>query len=111
MNHKLNEYVDGVFAAYEGTRSVSELKQDLLTDLRERFRDLKADGKDDAAAFEMTVDSIGDIEQTVQEVSNFSRLLERQMATRFNSGRSAGQRLRRRHRTGRAVRDERPARR
>ena len=85
MNHKLNEYVDGVFAAYEGTRSVSELKQDLLTHLRERFRDLKADGKDDAAAFEMTVDSIGDIEQTVQEVSNFSRLLERQMATRFDS--------------------------
>jgi len=27
---------------------------------------------DDAAAFELTIDSIGDIEQTVQEVSNLS---------------------------------------
>jgi uncharacterized protein YjbI with pentapeptide repeats len=85
MSDKLNEYVDGVFAPYEGTRSVSELKADLLADLQERFRELRAEGKDDAAAFELTIDSIGDIEETVQEVSNLSRVLERQVVTRFDA--------------------------
>src|SRR6266568_2303820 len=90
MSDKLDEYVDGVFAPYEGAKSISELKADLLADLHERFRELKAEGKDDATAFELTVDSIGDIEQTVQEVSNLSRMLERQMATRFDSSNLQG---------------------
>jgi uncharacterized protein YjbI with pentapeptide repeats len=84
MSDKLNEYVDGVFAPYEGAKSITELKADLLADLHERFRELKAEGKDDATAFELTIDSIGDIEQTVQEVSNLSRTLERQLVTRFD---------------------------
>ncbi len=79
MNEKLSSYLNGVFAPYEGVKSVTELKTDLLSDLQERFRELKAEGKDDEAAFEMTIDSIGDIEQTVQEVANLSRSLERQV--------------------------------
>jgi hypothetical protein len=47
MNDKIDTYVDGVFAPYEGAKSVSELKADLLADLHERFRELKAEGKDD----------------------------------------------------------------
>jgi len=90
MSDKLDEYVDGIFAPYEGAKSVSELKADLLADLHERFRELKAEGKDDAAAFELTIDSIGDIEQTVQEVSNLSRSLERQLVTRFDASNLGG---------------------
>ncbi|MBB5867347.1 uncharacterized protein YjbI with pentapeptide repeats [Allocatelliglobosispora scoriae] len=85
MNDRLHEYVDGVFAPYEGTRSVSDLKADLLSDLRERFRELRAEGKDEATAFAVTIDSIGDIEETVREVSNLSRVLERQVVTRFDA--------------------------
>jgi uncharacterized protein YjbI with pentapeptide repeats len=79
MNEKLTNYLNGVFAPYDGVKSVAELKADLLSDLQERFRELKAEGKDDATAFTMTIDSIGDIEQTVQEISNLSRSLERQV--------------------------------
>lgn len=79
MNEKLTVYLNGVFAPYDGIKSVTELKADLLSDLQERFRELKAEGKDDETAFEMTIDSIGDIEQTVQEVANLSRSLERQV--------------------------------
>jgi len=82
---KLDEYVDGVFAPYESAKSINELKADLLADLHERFRELKAEGKGDAEAFELTIASIGDIEQTVQEVSNLSRSLERQLVTRFDA--------------------------
>ncbi len=79
MNEKLNQYINGVFALYDGVKSVGELKADLLSDLQERFSELKAEGKDDDTAFEMTIDSVGDIEKTVQEVANLSRSLERQV--------------------------------
>jgi uncharacterized protein YjbI with pentapeptide repeats len=85
MNEKLNQYLNGVFAPYDGVKSVTELKADLLSDLQERFRELKAEGKDDETASEMTIDSIGDIEQTVQEVANLSRSLERQVQINFNA--------------------------
>ncbi len=84
MNEKINQYLNGVFAPYDGVKSVTELKADLLSDLQERFRELKAEGKDDETAFEMTIDSIGDIEETVQEVANLSRSLERQVLTNFS---------------------------
>jgi uncharacterized protein YjbI with pentapeptide repeats len=85
MNEKISQYLNGVFAPYDGVKSVAELKADLLSDLQERFRELKAEGKDDETAFEMTIDSIGDIEQTVQEVANLSRSLERQVLTNFSA--------------------------
>jgi uncharacterized protein YjbI with pentapeptide repeats len=83
MNEHLTNYVNGVFAPYEGVKSVAELKADLLSDLQERFRELKAEGKDDETALTMTIESIGDIEQTVQEVANLSRALERQVLINF----------------------------
>jgi uncharacterized protein YjbI with pentapeptide repeats len=85
MNEKLTNYLNGVFAPYDGLKSVAELKADLLSDLQERFRELIAEGKDDETAFEMTIDSIGDIEQTVQEVANLSRSLERQLLINFSA--------------------------
>jgi len=85
MNEKLNQYLNGVFAPYDGVKSVAELKADLLSDLQERFRELKAEGKDDETAFEMTIDSIGDIEQTVREVAGLSRSLERQLLINFSA--------------------------
>lgn len=85
MNEKLTGYINEVFAPYDGIRSVGELKADLLTDLQDRFRELKAEGKDDETALEMTIDSIGDIEETVQEVANVSRSLERQLLVNFNA--------------------------
>jgi uncharacterized protein YjbI with pentapeptide repeats len=84
MNEKLNQYLNGVFAPYEGVKSAAELKTDLLADLQERFRELKAEGKDDETAFAMTVDSIGDIEQTVQELANLSRSLQRKVLINFS---------------------------
>ncbi len=80
MNEKLTNYVNGVFAPYDEVKSATELKADLLSDLQERFRELKAEGKDEETAFTMTIESIGDIEQTVQEVANLSHVLERQVA-------------------------------
>jgi uncharacterized protein YjbI with pentapeptide repeats len=85
MNEKINQYLNGVFAPYDGVKSVAELRADLLSDLQERFNELKAEGKDDETAFQMTIDSIGDIEQTVQEAAGLSRSLERQLLINFSA--------------------------
>ncbi len=85
MNEKLNQYLDGVFAPYEGVKSAAELKAELLSDLEERFAELKAEGKDDETAFAMTIDSIGDIEETVREAAGVSRSLERQLLINFSA--------------------------
>src|SRR5690349_20999761 len=85
MNEKLDQYLNSVFAPYDGVKSASELKADLLSDLQERFRELKAEGKDDETAFAMTIESIGDIEQTVREVANLSHSLERQVAINLSA--------------------------
>jgi len=90
MNDKLNQYLNGIFAPYEGVKSVAELKADLLSDLQERFRELKAEGKDDETALALTIASIGDIEQTVQEVANLSRSLERQVLINFSGSNLPG---------------------
>lgn len=84
MDEQLTNYVNEIFAPYSGIKSASELKADLLSDLQERFRELKAEGKDDETALSMTIESIGDIEQTVQEVANLSRALERKVAINFH---------------------------
>ena len=34
MNEKLDQYLNGVFAPYDGVKSVAELKADLLSDLQ-----------------------------------------------------------------------------
>src|SRR5829696_987407 len=85
MNEKLIKHLDGVFAPYDGVKSVAELKADLLADLQERFHELKADGRDDETAFQITIDSIGDIEQTVREAAGLSRSLERQLLINFSA--------------------------
>ncbi|MNW28835.1 Secreted effector protein pipB2 [compost metagenome] len=85
MYEKLNSYLNGIFAPYDRVKSVAELKDDLLSDLQERFRELKAEGKDDETAFAITIDSIGDIEQTVQEVANLSRSLEQQVVMNLSA--------------------------
>ncbi len=54
MNWKLNAYLNSVFAPHDGVKSVIELKADLLFDVQERFRELKAEGKDDETASQET---------------------------------------------------------
>jgi uncharacterized protein YjbI with pentapeptide repeats len=84
MNEKVKAYVNNLFEPYNGAKSVAELKSDLLADLNERFEDLTAQGKDEQTALTETLDSIGDIEETLGEMANLSRSLERQVLVNFS---------------------------
>lgn len=80
MNEKLIKYVNGVFASYEDLHAVRELKEELLNDLQQKFSDYKDQGHDDETAYHMTIDSIGDISETIESIAAKAReqlLMER----------------------------------
>lgn len=81
MNKKLSKYLDGIFAPYEDLHTVKELKEELLTDLQEKLSDLKNQGYNDEAAYRMSINSIGDIEEIIESIAEKTREL-RQIAKR-----------------------------
>src|SRR6185369_14229485 len=75
MNEKLMKYLDGIFSPYENLKSVKELKEELFNNLQEKMSDLKAQGYDDETAYQMTIDSIGDISEIIGNISAGTREL------------------------------------
>jgi BTB/POZ domain-containing protein KCTD9 len=69
INEKLTRYLDGLFAPYADSHPVTDLKEELLHDLEEQFRDLKNQGHDDETAYRMTIGSIGDISEMMESIS------------------------------------------
>ena len=69
MDERLKKYVESVFAPYEDSTAARELKEELLNDLQERLNDLLSQGHDEETAYRMTIDSIGDISETIEGVT------------------------------------------
>jgi uncharacterized protein YjbI with pentapeptide repeats len=85
MKEKISRYVNDVFAPYENVKSVDELKAELLADLQERYSELKQQGNDDDTALSKTIESVGDIEEIVRELTVLSSSLERHVLTDFSA--------------------------
>lgn len=65
MKQKLAAYLDAAFAPYSDEPSVQETKEELLSDLLEKFHELKSHGMSDEEAYTATVNSIGDISEII----------------------------------------------
>lgn len=76
MNEKLKKYLDGIFASYKDSRAIIELKEELSNDLQEKFNDFKGQGYDDDTAYNMTVDSIGDIKEIISTIEDDAKKAE-----------------------------------
>lgn len=72
MKNKLKEYIDLVFADAErrapGNRRVTELKEEILQNLYEKYDDLISKGKTPAAAYNIAVAGVGDISGLLDSV-------------------------------------------
>lgn len=90
MNEKINYYINNLFEPYDGAKSVAELKSDLLADLNDRFEELTAQGIDEESALAATLDSIGDIEETLGEMASLTHTLERQVLVNFSAQELSG---------------------
>lgn len=77
MNDKLEKYLDEIFLPYGTSPDVEELKEELFVNLQQKMSDLKDQGYDDETAYTMSIDSIGDVEELLSNVSDQQRELHR----------------------------------
>ena len=67
MNEKLRNHVNILFAAAPKTAKADEIKEELLTNLNDKYNDLLAQGYDSTAAFHIVLSGIGDIDEIFKE--------------------------------------------
>jgi len=67
MNEKLRNHVNILFAAAPKTAKAEEVKEELLTNLNDKYNDLLAQGYDSTAAFHIVLSGIGDIDEIFKE--------------------------------------------
>jgi uncharacterized protein YjbI with pentapeptide repeats len=68
MEKKLQQYLDKAFAPYGDFPARADVTQELLANLLEKFNDLKKQGKGDDEAYQMTIDSFGDVSEIMEHV-------------------------------------------
>src|SRR5690242_14053591 len=84
MNEKLAKYLDGVFSHYADENAIRELKEEIKINLQEIWNDLKGQGYDDETAYQMTIDSIGDISEAIQSIAGKTKELKQMVRKNFS---------------------------
>ncbi|MDR1735479.1 MAG: permease prefix domain 1-containing protein [Oscillospiraceae bacterium] len=69
MNEQILHYVDAIFQNAPEKRRVSELREELLSNMNDKYADLVAQGREPNDAFGEVTAGIGDIESLISEVS------------------------------------------
>ena len=68
MEQKLEQFLDEALAPYGEFPARADVRQELLANLQEKYRDLKEQGQSDEAAYQATVDSFGDMAEIMEQV-------------------------------------------
>ena len=68
MSHKIDSYLQALFADAPRTKKALELKEELLCNMRERYEDYLREGKSDSEAYSLTVASMGDLDEMIAQV-------------------------------------------
>ncbi|MDR1619341.1 MAG: permease prefix domain 1-containing protein [Clostridiales bacterium] len=68
MNEKLRAYIDAQFQDAPATRAAVELKEEILQNLTDKYNDLLAEGKNEEAAFNIAIASVGDFSELIKEL-------------------------------------------
>jgi len=68
MEGNIRRYIDDLFAETAPTKKAVELKEEMIQNLTEKYRDLVSEGKTNEAAYNITIASIGDISSLLAEL-------------------------------------------
>ena len=68
MEDKLRWYVDELFEETAPTKKAVELKEEMIQNLQDKYRDLIAEGKTPEAAYNIVVAGIGDVSALLREL-------------------------------------------
>jgi len=89
MEDNIRRHVEGLFAETAPTRKAVELKEEMIQNLTEKYRDLVSEGKTNEAAYNITIAGIGDISTLLaeleKEMSNDSKVSYETDASRQKS--------------------------
>ncbi len=69
MNDKIKQFLDEAFKPYGDFPARKDVEQELLTNLIEKYNDLKAEGKTDTEAYKLTTESFGDVSEIMEQVA------------------------------------------
>ncbi|WRS28759.1 permease prefix domain 1-containing protein [Oscillospiraceae bacterium MB08-C2-2] len=65
MNEKIRSHVEYLFKDAPKTKKAFDLKEELITNMEERYRDLLEQGKEDEIAMSIVLAGIGDVEELI----------------------------------------------
>jgi len=68
MEDKLRRYLDELFEETTPTKKTIELKEEMLQNLEDKYRDLLAEGKTPEAAFNIAIAGIGDVNNLLKQL-------------------------------------------
>lgn len=77
MNNKIKNYVDVLFSDVPGTRKARELKEEILSNMSERFEDYISQGKTENQAYSLVISSMGDIDEMLESVMPNAEFVKR----------------------------------
>lgn len=68
MNNRIKNYVDVLFKEIPRSKRASELKEEMLANMEERYADYLREGKTDTQAYSLVVANLGDVDELLKEV-------------------------------------------
>ena len=68
MEDKLRRYIEGLFEETRPTRKAIELREEMVQNLEDKYKDLLAEGKTPEAAFNIAVAGIGDVSSLLRQL-------------------------------------------
>ncbi len=68
MEDKLRSYMDYLFKEVPPSKKAVELKEEILQNLTDKYRDLLSEGKTEEAAYNIAIASVGDISELLESL-------------------------------------------
>jgi hypothetical protein len=68
MQDKIRNHIDGIFEDTTPTRKAAELREEMIQNLEDKYKDLIAKGKSPEAAYNIAIAGIGDISGLLEEL-------------------------------------------
>lgn len=68
MKDKLRDYIEELFKDAPPTKKTVDMKEEILQNLNEKYKDLVSEGKSEQAAYNIAAASIGDISELIREL-------------------------------------------
>lgn len=70
MNSRIEAHVDALFAHAAGGNHVTDIKEELLANLNDKYNDLISSGKSEDEAYALVISSIGDIDSLLKNMGD-----------------------------------------